>query len=213
MTVRLLLEKETDPGKQDKTAVLVVGRFQPPSLGHARIVDAAKKAFHKYKYDAIFICVIAGKQTSKIKSVNPLSAKSRQFYLQHSTFTKGTKIITASNTFDAFLKVRNLGFEPMCVVGGKDDNTDEDRAEAFKKLLDKYLTDTDGSPIEHKAITVTRTEGSKGTEGVSGSIARAAAKADRFDDFAEMVSFDNPVLVRKLFDEIKACMESEHESV
>lgn len=207
MSIRIIIEKQENPGKQKKTAVIVVGRFQPPTLGHARIIDAAKKAFRKQKYDAIVICIIAGKNTSKDKAKNPLSASQRKFYVEHSTFTKGTKVITATNAFDAFMKCRDLGYEPMCVVGGKDDDTIEDRAETFKKILDKYVTEDDGTPIIHKAITVEREPGADGALGMSGSIARAAVLADKFDDFSEMVSFDNKELAQKLFDDIKKSME------
>ena len=41
--------------------------------------------------------------------------------------------------FDSFIKVREMGYEPICVVGGKDD--DENRAEGYKQILDKYFND------------------------------------------------------------------------
>ncbi len=204
MTKITLLEskKKPLPGKQDKTAVVCLGRFQCPHKGHELLVNAAKKAFRKGKYDAVIICIIDGKETRKDKTVNPLSAESREYYLKHATFTKGVKIVVAVNAFEAFIKCRELGYEPMCVVGGKSDDG-EDRAETFKTLLDKYLKDDDGTPIVHKAISLERDPTSETAKGVSGTLVRAAVVNDKYEDFADMVSFDSELVTKKLFAELK----------
>ncbi len=210
MTKITLIEAKNKPlpRKQSKTAVVCIGRFQCPHKGHELLINAAKKSFRKDKYDAVIICVINGKETRKDKSVNPLSGESREYYLKHSTFTKGTKIIVATNAFEAFIKCRELGYEPMCVVGGKSDDG-EDRAETFKSLLDKYLTNDDGTSIVHKAISLKRDPTSETAKGISGSLVRAAVTNNKFEDFKDMVSFDSELVTKKLFDELKNNIKEE----
>jgi cytidyltransferase-like protein len=206
MTVRIILEKKgsTIPPMQHKTCVLVIGRFQPPHLGHKVIINAAKKAWRKYKYDAIVVCVVEGKQSSKNKKQNPLSGTSRVMYLENSKFGKGIHFEIVSNAFDAFVKCRELGYEPMCVVGGKftDGEKVEDRAQGYKELLDKYFKDGE-SDISHRAISITRNSMSDRVDGISGSIIRAAVISDRFEDFTEMISLDNTELISQMWNELR----------
>lgn len=207
MSINIILEKKDSklPKKQDKTAVLLIGRFQPPTLGHAQIINAAKKAFRKYKYDCVMVCVVEGKETSKDKSVNPLSGDSRVYYLENSTYGKALRYTVVKSAFDAFIKCRELGYEPMCVVGGKfvTGEKEENRAEGYKKLLDKYFKEDDDTPIEHRAVVLERDPDDSGVKGISGSTVRAAVLADRYDDFKEMVGMDTDDLAKKLFDELK----------
>jgi len=214
MPIKILLEKKDSPmpPKQDKTAVLIIGRFQPPTKGHTALVDTAKKAFRKYKYDAIVVCVVEGKESSKDKSKNPLSGKSRVYYLQNSKYGNGIQYVVVKSAFDAFIKCRELGYEPMCVVGGHfvDGSKEENRAVDYKGLLDKYFTEDDGTPITHKAVVLDRDSGASGVEGISGTTVRAAVKADRFDDFKDMVAIENEKIVKQMFDEMKSSLEKKN---
>jgi hypothetical protein len=216
MTVRIVLEKQGSklPPKQDKTAVLLIGRFQPPTLGHSKLIDAAKKAFRKYGYDAVIVCVVEGKETSKDTKVNPLSGKSRVFYLQNSKYGKALKYSVVGSAFDAFIKCREMGYEPMCVVGGKfvTGDKEENRAQGYKALLDKYFKEDDGTSIDHKAVVLERDPDSSGIDGISGSTVRAAVLADRYEDFKDMVALDSDELVQQMFDELKEKLTTKEEA-
>lgn len=211
MPTKIILEKKNGkpiPPKQEKSAVIVVGRFQPPTLGHSKLINEAKKAWREGKYDTIIVFIVEGKETSKDKKQNPLSGKSRAYYLKHSKFSKGLQFAVVGSAFDAFIRCRELGFEPMCVVGGKfvKGETEENRAEGYKKLLDKYFKDENGDEIDHKAITLERNQHSEGIDGISGSTVRAAVLADRFEDFCDMVGLETEKLERKMFDELKKAL-------
>jgi FAD synthase len=207
MPIQIILENRGKPipPKQDKSAVIVVGRFQPPTKGHAKLMDAAKKAWREGKYDAIIVFIVEGKETSKDKKKNPLTGASRAYYLKHSTFSKGLKFVVVGSAFDAFIRCRELGYEPTCVVGGKfvKGEKEENRAEGYKKLLDKYFKDENGDAIDHKAITLTRNQHSDGIDGISGSTVRAAVLADRYEDFEDMVDLETEKLTKKMFNELK----------
>jgi hypothetical protein len=207
MAIRIILEKKNEPlpPKQDKTAVLIIGRFQPPTIGHGKLINAAKKAWREDKYDAVILFVVEGKKTSKDKKKNPLSGESRVFYLENSKYGKGLKFAVVGSAFDAFIKCREMGYEPMAVVGGTFNDDEENRAEGYKKLLDKYFKDQDGGDIDHKAIVLQRDEDSSGIDGVSGSIVRAAVMSGRYEDFQEMVAVEGD-LVKQLYDELKAAL-------
>lgn len=210
MPIKIIREKKEKqlPPKQQKTAVVVIGRFQPPTKGHAKIVDAAKKYWRKHKLDAIFLFIIEGKETSKDKLKNPLSGNERRRYIKNSTFSVGVKVEVAGSAFDAFAKCRELGYEPVAVAGGKFVSGDkgENRADAFKGILDKYFVDEKGAQIEHYAITVDRDEKSETIKGVSATLARTAAIADRYEDFSEIVSIDNEDIVKELFDRLQSVL-------
>lgn len=215
MTVKIILEKKGKaiPQQQTKTAVVVIGRFQPPTLGHASLINAAKKAWRTGKYDAVIVFIVEGKETSKDKKHNPLSGASREFYLQHSSYSKGLKFAVVGSAFDAFIQCREMGYEPMCVVGGKfvEGEKEENRAEGYKKMLDKYFKTPDGDAIDHKAVVLERNADSDGVEGISGSTVRAAVIADRFDDFKDMVALSSEKLAQRMYDELKAALSPQKE--
>jgi len=215
MPIKILLAEKkgkSTPPMQDKTAVLVIGRFQPPTAGHSAIIDAAKKAFRKYKYDAIIVCVVEGKETSKDKSKNPLSGESRVYYLEHSSYGKGVKYIVVGNVFDAFIKCREMGYEPMCVVGGHFSFGDEEnRAQSYKEILDKYFKQPDGSSIEHKAVVLERDPDAHDVKGVSGTTVRAAVIANKYEDFRDMIAIKNDDVAKQMWNELRENLEDKNE--
>lgn len=205
MATQIILENANPdiPPMQRKKCVLVIGRFQPVHLGHKAIFDAAKKAKADNEYDAIVICIVDGAKSGKDKKRNPLSGRSRAQYVSNAGVGRDTKIEIVSNAFDAFAKCRKLGYEPMCVVGGKfAHGEEENRAQNYKQLLDKYFTN-DGKKIKHKSISVVRDAASGGVAGVSGSKIRAAVKAGKYEDFAEMIALSDPALIKKMWHEMK----------
>jgi cytidyltransferase-like protein len=215
MPIKIILEKKGKaiPSKQNKTAVVIIGRFQPPTLGHGALINAAKKAWREGKYDAVILFIVEGKETSKDKKHNPLTGEQRMFYLKHSSYSKGLKFSVVGSAFDAFIRCRELGYEPMCVVGGKfvEGEKEENRAEGYKALLDKYFKDENDDQIEHKAVVLERNQHSDGVASISGSTVRAAVLADRFDDFKDMVAITSEKLVKRMFNDIKDALTKKKE--
>lgn len=198
LDVDFLLEAAEMPPVQKKRAVVVVGRFQPPHCGHNFIISEAKNEFTDGKYDAVIVVVVVGEKSSEDKKINPLTAEERLHYLSHLTSSKGVKFLTAKNAVDAFVKVREAGYEPIVIVGGKLEK--EDRALSYKEnILDKYFKNRDGSAIEHKAISVERDAKADDVKAVSGSIIRAAVAADRPEDFADWSCMDSDKLTNTMY--------------
>lgn len=201
------------PPMQDKKAVVVIGRFQPPSRGHGKAINAARSVYRNDALDSIVVVVIEGTHTSKDKERNPLSGAQRIRYLEASTYGKGVKYIIATNAYEALVKVRQAGYEPISVVGGvirgDDGEVIEDRATNYKNMLDKYFKTPEGDVIEHSAIQLERDPSANDITGVSGSVARVAVKMGYFDEFEKMVSLDDPTLVRKMYDDIAKSMRGD----
>lgn len=204
----LLLEskKIKMPPQASKTAVVAIGRFQGVSKGHLKIINAAKKAFREYGYDKIVICIIAGEKSSKDKKKNPLSPAQRKFFLENAIGATGIKFIVASNAFEALIKCRKEGFEPMCVVGGKFSGG-EDRASGYKEILDKYFKTPDGDKIHHRMISITRDKHSKSDKGISATAIRVAALNDKYEDYLDMVPFESKAVANKMWHAIKNGMK------
>lgn len=195
------------PPQQKKKAVVCIGRFNPPTKGHGKVINTARKSYRDDSMDAIVVVVIEGTNTSKDKQRNPLTGVQRIRYLEMSTYGRGVKYLLATNAYEALLKVRQAGYEPMTVVGGviRDDAGEvaEDRAGTYIGMLDKYFKTPDDQAIEHKAIRLERDPNADDVTGVSGSVARAAVVAGLYDDFRDMVSIDDEDIVRKMFHDIK----------
>lgn len=194
------------PKMQPKKSVVCIGRFNPPTKGHGKVINTARSVYRREALDAIVVVVIEGTNTSEDKERNPLSGAQRIRYLEASTYGKGVKYLLATNAYEALVKVRQAGYEPSSVVGGVIRNEagdiTEDRATSYKNMLDKYFKTPEGDEIEHNAIQLERDPKADDVSGVSGSVARVAVKMGYFDEFEKMVSLDDPTLVRKMFDDI-----------
>lgn len=201
------------PKMQSKKAVVCIGRFNPPTKGHGKVINTARSVYRNEALDAIVVVVIEGTNTSKDKERNPLTGAQRIRYLEASTYGKGVKYLLATNAYEALLKARQAGYEPSSVVGGviRDEAGEvvEDRATNYKKMLDKYFKTPEGEAIEHAAIKIERDPKADDVSGVSGSVARVAVKMGYFDEFEKMVSLDDPTLVRKMYDDIAKAMKGE----
>ena len=213
-------------GQQKRRAAVIVGRFQPPTIGHYKVFDVVKKYIRDHqdlRLDAVpIVVVVAGKETSKDKSKNPLTANERVSFMKASDKANGVKFLVASSAYDAFEEVRKAGFEPIAVAAGTD------RGDKYLEMLDKYFKTPDGKGIDHYSITVDRVteakeekvdkkaalddilhymDGDIPTKMVSASLARRAVELEELEKFAIIVGLEEkPALAKKMFDKIKAAM-------
>ncbi len=220
---------EESVGEQPKKAAVVVGRMNPPTIGHYAVFDAVKKYIRDHedlKLEAIpIVVIIEGKETSKDKKKNPLSAEDRIKFMTASGKADGIKFIVASSAFAAFEEVRKAGFEPVAVAAGSD------RADSYLQMLDKYFLTKAGEKIKHHAITLGRTMGHTAKKGhekealadilahvdaeipvemVSASLARLAVQKNEQEKFAILTGLvDKPELAKKMFDKIKTAMNGD----
>jgi hypothetical protein len=102
-----------------------------------------KKFEREHKGVVPIVVVVAGAETSKDLSKNPLSAEDRIKFMTASGRANGVKIITAPSAMAAFEEVRKAGYEPYAIAAGSD------RASKYIELLDKYFTGPNGEKLEH----------------------------------------------------------------
>lgn len=198
-----------------KPAVVMIGRFNPPTAGHYFVMDAMKKYIRENKLNvaSAVIVIIDGEKTGKDKAKNPLSAHEREMFIKASGKANGIHILTAPNAFDAFTLCRKRGFEPIAIAAGSD------RADHYVELLDTYFKkDESGKTIQHEKVPgLTR----KSTDpndlktdikAISGSMARAAALHGFEEEFIKIVGLeDKPELARKLFKKVVDGMSDDHD--
>lgn len=222
-------EKQKSVGQQAKRAAVIVGRFNPPTIGHYAVVQTVKKfieANPELKLDVVpIVVVIEGKETSKDKLRNPLTADERISFMKGSGKADGVRFLKAASAFLAFEECRKAGFEPIAVAAGSD------RGGNYLEMLNKYYKAADGSDIKHSLIELPRAGTNESEEKldkdaaladvlrytdadipvtmVSASLARLAVQRDEREKFAIIVGLtDKPDLANMMFNKIKAAMET-----
>ena len=161
--------------------VFAFGRFNPPTIGHEKLMDAIKKIARGSQYR------IYPSQSQDPKK-NPLDFKLKVKFLRK-MFPKHARNIMADkgvrNAFDVVVKLYDQGYSKVTMVAG------EDRVLEFEKLLNKY----NGSKGRHgfyqfeNGIVVksagARDPDAEGATGMSASKLRAAANDNDLKTFAK----------------------------
>jgi len=192
-----------------KGVAVVIGRFNPPTIGHYAIINAAKKFIRSHPalaLDAAPVVVIIDGKGDLAK--NPLSARQREQFMAASGHADGVKFLTAPNAFAAFAQLREQRMEPIAVAAGSD------RIADYMRMLDNYFMTDDSQPIQHYEISAPRTQdqdlstlsaqGSPDIRAVSATLARRAVELDWFDEFVQLTGLTNKrALARRMFDAIK----------
>ncbi len=139
-----------------KPVVMLLGRFQPPTIGHYYMFTQAMKVAASKEGRALgvelfpYVAIINGKETSKDKVRNPLSPEERQQFMHSSGQTNGVRFIHASNAVEAFNKIREMNREPLVIVAGSD------RGQDYIRILDEYFKNDDDTPIKHQLVELKR---------------------------------------------------------
>lgn len=165
-------------GQKEKSAVLTFGRFQPPTIGHKKLVDKVLSVSKKLGADAFVF-----PSRSQDKKKNPLKPKDKIRWMKK--FFPGAKIVndsSAKTIFDAIKSLTSKGYTNITVVVGSD------RVPEFKKTITPYLQHDD----PNKSLNVDkfnivsageRDPDAGGVEGMSASKMRDAASRNSFNDF------------------------------
>jgi hypothetical protein len=204
--------EDLNPAQNDR-AVVIIGRFQPPTIGHYKIINLAKKFIRENKDLSLFtkpvVVIIDGKKTSKNKKENPLTVTEREYYMRHSGRANGVMFLSASNAFEGFNAVREAGFEPIVVGAGSD------RAKGYIDLLDDKFVDKNGKKqkhyelpgleVRHQVDDPQKINANSDISKVSGSLARHAAALGYFDEFVTMTGLEKNIpAAKKMFKQIKS---------
>lgn len=173
-------EKVLSEAPKEKSAVLTFGRFQPPTIGHEKLVDAVVSASKKLRADA-FIFPSRTQDTKK----NPLSAKDKIAFMRKSF--KRVNIVDSEKINTVFVAVSELqkqGYTNITlVVGG-------DRVDEFKRVTTPYLNHADPKksmnidPAKFNVISAgERDPDATDVSGMSASKMRDAVSENDFDSF------------------------------
>jgi len=181
--------------KEDKgTATVAFGRFNPPTVGHEKLLNAAKAASKGGDYN------IYPSRTQDDKK-NPLSpdekiAFMRQLYPKH-----GERIVNDGDMktiFNVLQKANEDGYSSINIMVGAD------RQAEFEKLALKY----NGELYDFEDINVIsageRDPDAEGVEGMSASKLRKAAADDDFKTWLSgMPSKVDEKLAQNIFNAVK----------
>jgi hypothetical protein len=186
----------------EKHAVMAFGRMNPPTTGHAKLVDKVKEV--AADNNASHHVVLSHSQDP---SKNPLSAKDK---LKHAKrFFPNTNLSTSDSEHPTFLhhaaKLHQQGVTHLHMVAGSD------RAEEYKKKLAQYNGKHKGALFNFKKITVhssgERDPDAEGTEGMSASKMRGHAGTGNFKEFKKGIpSHVQPHHAKELYNDVRKHM-------
>ena len=156
----------------ERTAAMAFGRMNPPTIGHAKLVDAVKsQGADPY----IFLSQSQKPKTDPLAFADKLSY-AKFFFPEVTIGNPEVKTI-----IQALQKIDALGYDNLIYVAGSD------RITQFEKLLNDY----NGKDYNFKSISVVsageRDPDADGAEGMSASKMRAAAVANDLESFKQGV--------------------------
>ena len=113
---------------KNKPVVFAFGRFNPPTTGHAKLVDVLNRLAKKVGGDAMVFT-----SHSNDKKKNPLNHKQKVNYLRK-FFGKKVKVpdVSARTVFEIANALYSQGYRSIYMVAGSD------RIREFDALLKKY---------------------------------------------------------------------------
>ena len=186
----------------EKHAVMAFGRMNPPTTGHAKLVDKVKEV--AADNNASHHVVLSHSQDP---SKNPLSAKDK---LKHAKrFFPNTNLSTSDSEHPTFLhhaaKLHQQGVTHLHMVAGSD------RVEEYKKKLAQYNGKHKGALFNFKKITVhsagERDPDAEGAEGMSASKMRGHASTGNFREFKKGIpSHVQPHHAKELYSDVRKHM-------
>ena len=180
MLLKELFLREDD----QSTAVFAFGRFNPPTIGHEKLINTLRTVAQKN--DAKPYLFLSHKQNSK---TDPLSYQEKVNYIKSTGQFGDIEIGDESvNTIvQALQKLMNEGRTRVIMIAGSD------RVNSFKQFLNQYNKQTDkkGNLVfDFDLVDVVssgeRDPDDEGVTGASASKAREAAMNGDFDTFSKI---------------------------
>ena len=160
---------------RDSTIVFAFGRFNPPTIGHAKLMNTVKQVARKERANhQVFASASSDPRKNPLDQNNKIKFMRKMF--------KGSNIKPAGGnqrTFMEILKTYDKLYGNVVMVAGSD------RVNEFQRLADKY----NGKDYNFKSIKVVsageRDPDAEGAEGMSATKMRDAAKDNDFTQFAQ----------------------------
>lgn len=163
MRLRSLFENKS-------TAVMAFGRMNPPTIGHAKLVDKIKS------FDGDHYVFLSQSQKPK---TDPLAFEDKLRYAKFAFPAINIGHPEVKTIIQALQKIEQLGYKNIIYVAGSD------RVQSFEELINKY----NGKDYTFDSIKVVsageRDPDADGAEGMSASKMRAAAAAGDLKSFKQ----------------------------
>ena len=174
--------------EKEKRAVFTFGRFNPPTTGHQKLIDAVKNTAKKQGGEHHIFA-----SHSQDKAKNPLGFDEKVGFMKKMyPKTNINSSHTVRTVLDAAKSLQARGVTHGTLVVGSD------RVDEFHNLLSKYNkhpSDPDYDPKKHFHIphlsvvsAGQRDPDAEGVEGMSASKMRGHATAGNFEEFSKGVS-------------------------
>ena len=193
MYLRELFLKEDDRS----TAVFAFGRFNPPTIGHKKLLDTLESAAQKANGKAYLF--LSHKQNNK---TDPLTHKEKSDYLKMFYPTVAIGDPAVKTIIQALQKIQAEGRTRIIMIAGSD------RVGEFEKLLNQYngKPDKAGNELykfdDIKVLSAgERDPDQEGATGASASKARELANKGQEHEFSKIIMGGNTG--KKLYDIIQ----------
>lgn len=184
--------------KSQLPIVVTFGRFNPPTLGHALVMNQVLEVARKKNAEHRIYT-----SQSQDAEKNPLTHAQKIFYLK--------KFFPAMNIngdpriksfWNIFKTLSTEGYKDITIVVGSD------RLEEIKSILDKYgKKDYGFTSYDLVVAGATRSDNKKGVAGISASKVRAYVRAGDFEGFKSCLPVTATAsLVKKLYADVRKGM-------
>lgn len=176
-------------------AVIVIGRFNPPTIGHESIFKTAIQTAKKT--NSVPIIFVSSSVDNKS---NPLPIEEKISFLK--SFFPGIDFRPMTSAYDAIKNLSNEGYDSIILLTGND------RKESYTKMITRGMEkpDHDENKINLKdfqILSLTRDPDADDISGASATKMREAAKNNDWNTFRSMAPGDNDSLKKMLFDAVK----------
>ena len=179
MLLKELFLKEDDRA----TAVFAFGRFNPPTIGHQKLIETVLQTAGQYNGKAYLF--LSHKQNNK---TDPLTFSDKQSYIQKFYPKLAVGDPTANTIIKALQKIQSEGRTKIIMVAGSD------RVSEFEKLLNQYngKPDKQGNDLykfdDIKVVNAgQRDPDAEGVSGASASKARELAAKGQEQEFSKII--------------------------
>ena len=192
--------QQQEPSGQSTLDGIVVtfGRFNPPTVGHEKLLKAASAEASRKKYDLKIY-----PSRSQDKKKNPLEPATKIKYMQMMFPDYAEQIVDdpeAKTIFNVLIAAFELGYRNVVIMVG------QDRLSEFQSLAHKY----DGDLYQFDSIEVVsagaRDADSEGVEGMSASKMRKAAMENDFMSFSKGIPKLGNMEKKNLFNVLRKSM-------
>ena len=191
-------QAETQTTSEASGIVIVFGRFNPPTVGHQKLLDAAAAEAKRKRFD---LRVYPSRTQDKKK--NPLDPGTKIKYMKMIFSEYEDQIVDdpeAKTIFTALVAAYELSYRDIVIMVG------QDRLSEFQSLAHKYNGDLYNFDNIEVVSAGSRDADSEGVEGMSASKMRKAAMNNDFSSFAKGIPNIGNMEKKNLFNTLRKSM-------